>query len=301
MSLTINLPTKAIITTGTTVRLGMLPLNVRTPPTFTVTVAAAGTNVNVATTAIALRGATTIAVSALSAALPNRAVIIFQNGVRARLTAAAASAATSVVVESLSADIPSTTAGTWNAGSLAIASMFVPVTPTLTDIDAGDVLIFPGNNRVTVTDFAPAGSTVLDVLPLTTAVTAGQTATTRGLMTLAGCTDATPTPQPKAVESTTYNSGIGNEQVMVAVKMTLKLGFNLVVGDRGADILSAIMYNAASYDREVWAEINRPSDGLYAGAAVITNASDTAAVQDIAKRTVDCQFQGTSFTYTKAA
>lgn len=299
MSTQINLPSQSITTTNTTIRLKMLALGTRAPGTTTVTVAAAGTNVNVTVSAAAVRGATTLTVNALSAALPNRARIRFANGAQAILTAAVASAGTSLPVAFLSADVPSGMTGIWNAGALAVGSMYVPVDPLVAEIDAGEVLTFGTNNRVTVTDYCPAGSTVLEVLPLTTAVTAGQTAITQNLLTVAGATDATPSSAPKTVDATTYNSGVGKEMLVTGVSATLKIGYNLIVGDRGGDIITSLLLDPTFYNREVYAVVARPFDGVYEGAAIVTNNSDTAPVQDIAKRTADMQFQGVSFKFTK--
>ncbi len=301
MSLQVNLPSQAITTTNTTIRLKMLPLNTRTPSTTTVTVAAAGTNVNVTVNAAAVRGATSITVNAVSAALPNRARIRFANGAQAILSAAVASGATTLPVMFLSADVTSGLTGIWNAGSLSIGSMYVPVNPLVEEIDAGEILAFNTTNMVTVTDYCPAGSTVLEVLPLTTAVVANQTATTQSLLTVAGATDATPTSAPKTVDATTYNSGVGKEMLVTGVSATLKIGYNLIVGDRGGDVINSLLYNPANFNREVYAVVSRPFDGVYEGAAIVTNNSDTAPVQDLAKRTADMQFQGTSFKFTKFA
>jgi hypothetical protein len=299
MSLTIAYPSQTVVTTGTTVRVAELPLGTRAMPTLTATVAAAGTNVTVTMGATAaVLGATSLTVVALPAALPNRARIRFANGAQAILTAAAAAAATTLSVAYLSQDVAAGVTGTWNAGSLAIGSMYVPVNALVDQIDAGATLTFTGNNTVTVTDYCPAGSTVLEVLPTTVALTAGNTATYLALLNLSGATNATPSPQPKTVDTTTYLSGIGKEMVVTQVSATLKVEYNLQVGDKGGDVISSIMLTPAKYNREIFAQISRPSDGIYQGAAIVTQSSDTAPVQDIAKRSVDMQFQGVSFSFT---
>jgi hypothetical protein len=296
MSTSIAYPSQTIITTGTQVRVAELPAGVRTMPTLTMTVAAAGVDVTLALAAAGVRGATSITAAA-AVTLPARARIRFANGAQAIVTTAVAASAT-IPVDFLSQDVPNGTAGTWNAGALAIGSMYVPVAPLVGQIDAGAKLTFTGGLAVTVTDYCSAGSTVLEVLPLTAALTAGNTATYKALLNLAGATNATPSPQPKTVDTTNYNSGIGKEMVVTQVSATLKVEYNLMVGDRGGEVITSIMLNPSKYASEVFAQIDRPNDGIYQGAAIATQSSDTAPVQDVAKRSVDMQFQGVSFSYT---
>jgi hypothetical protein len=204
MSLQINYAAQSITTTNTTVKLRMLPLGLRTPATTAVTIAAGGTNATVTLTASAVLGANSLAATT-TAALPNKARIIFSNGAQAITTAAVAAAATTIPIEYLSADVTSGSTGVWSAGALTVGSQFLPVSALIAEIDAGEVLTFTGG-RVTVTDYCPAGSTVLAVLPLAVAATAAQTATTQSLLNVAGATDATPSGAPKTVDATTYNS-----------------------------------------------------------------------------------------------
>ncbi len=299
MGLQVNLPSQAVTTTNTRIRLKMLPLNVRVPGTTTVTIAASGTNnSNVTVGAAAVRGATSLTMSSVSHAIPAQGRIKFANGAQAILTTGAAANATSIQVAFLSGDVPSGMTGIWNSGSVSIGSQFLPVNALTAEIDAGEVLTF-GSQRITVTDYAPAGSTVLEILELTSAATVGATASTQNLLTVAGATDATPSSAPKTVDATTYNSGVGKEMLVTGVSATLKIGYNLIVGDRGGDVITSLLLNPDNYNREVYAVVSRPFDGIYEGAAIVTNNSDTAPVQDIAKRTADMQFQGTSFKFTK--
>jgi hypothetical protein len=313
MARTVAYPSQTVVTTGTTVKVAMLPLGVRAMPDISMTAVAAPAApiANLVTTAEIAIGAVAVPVAATTVAIPARGRIRFANGAQAIVTTAQAVGSTSLPVSYVSQAVPVGTIAIWNgggnqaasatqieaAGGLGIGSMVIPVAALTAEIDAGAILTF-GAVRATVTDYCPAGSTALEDLPLTAAITANTAATYQALLNLAGATNATPSPQPKTVDTTTYLSGIGKEMVVTQIAATLKLEYNLQVGDRGGEIITQVMLNPANYNREIFAEIVRPGDGTYKGAAIATQSSDTAPVQDIAKRSVDMQFQGVSFSYT---
>lgn len=295
----INLASNVVLTTGTYVGVRLLPVGTRVPPVFTVTTAAAGTNVSITLSAPAVVNATTITVSALSAAIPNRSKIYLSDGSFVRTNAAAASAATSITVEPLVNAIASGTTGTYNGGSLAVGSMFVPVTALPVDLDAGDVLVFTGNNRVTISDYCPAGTTVLETLPTTALLTAGNTATTNALSTIASVTQANPSPERKIVETTSFASGTGMERIATATGQTINLQYQIVRGsgelrDRGGEILTSIIYDPAFFNREIFVRLTR-QDGTYQGAAMVTDAPQQGDIQDRVIQTCNLQCQGVSF------
>lgn len=300
MSVQVNFPSQNIVTTGTTLRLKMLPLNSRTLPTLTITTATAGTDVSVTTSAIVNKGATTVTVASLSAAIPNKAKILFANGVTVRLSAAAASGATTLSIEAAPDAIPSGATGTFKAGTLAQGTMYLSVAALPADLDVGEILTF-GAVTVTVTDFAPIGSTVVDILPLPSLLTAGATATTLALLQLVGVVDCTPNSAPKTVDITNYTSGVGNEMVVTAVSKTMNMTFNRIVGDRGGIEIMKLLYDNSFYNREIYAQLIRPFDGTYEGAAIVTQGDQQSGIQDLVKQTANLQFQGVSFKYTPAA
>lgn len=296
----INLASSVALTTGTYVGLRLLASGTRVPPTFTITSAAAGTNVNVSITAAAIVGATSLTVSATSGAIPTRSKIYLSDGTFVRTSAAAASGATTLTVDPLRSAVASGTTGVYNAGTLSVGSMFLPVTALPTDIDAGDVLVFTGNNRVTVSDYCPAGATVIECLPLAGAVTAGQTATTNALSTVASVTQANPSPERKIVETTSMASGSGMERLATATGQTISLTYQIVTGagelqDRGGSVLTQIIYDPAFFNREVYIRLTVPGDGTYQGAAMVTDAPRQGDIQDRVIQTCNMQYQGTSF------
>lgn len=295
----VNLASNVVLTTGTYVGVRLLPVGVRSVPTFTITTAAAGTNVNISITAAVALGASSVTVSALSGAIPNRSKIYLSDGTFIRTAAAAASAATTLTIDPAASAIASGTTGVYNGGSLAVGSMFVSVTAIPTDLDAGDVLVFTGNNRVTISDFCPAGTTVLETLPTTALLTAGNTATTNALATVASVTQANPSPERKIVETTSMASGSGMERRATATGQTINLQYQIVRGsgelrDRGGDILTSIIYDPAFFDREVFVRLTR-ADGTYQGAAMVTDAPQQGDIQDRVIQTCNLQCQGTAF------
>jgi hypothetical protein len=181
----------------------------------------------------------------------------------------------------------------------AVGSRLVAVEPTPAFLDAGEVLMF-GATSVTLTDSAPAGSTLLFCLPLPDALAAGVSAATRGLLTVVGATNASPVASPKTTDATTYLSGTGVEMAIVGSNRTLNMSFNRVTGDMGGCLIMALLYEQPFLDREVWAEIVRPNGERYEGACVVTSGNQAAPVQEKVTQEANMQFQGDSFVFTPA-
>jgi hypothetical protein len=296
----ISYATQKVTSVFSTLRFVLLPRNNRIPPTYTIRLdATSHASVNVTTSAAAAINAVTIAVTALSAAIPNRSKIIFANGATARLTAAAASAATSLTVEPLTQSIPSGTTGTMNGGQLTVGAGYIPVLPTPVDLWPGEVLTF-GTTRVTLADRAPVGSVDLEVIDLTAALTASATSPAFASLYVAGTTDASPSSAPKLVDGTNFLSGAGQEQVTTGTSRTLNFAFQDIVGDPGAELIKQILYNDAAYDREIYAWLTRQNGERYEGACIITTGDSASPVQELVNITANLQFQGSSFKYTPA-
>lgn len=197
-----------------------------------------------------------------------------------------------------SRNVPSYTITTAAAAAISAESLQVQSTPIL--LDAGEKLNF-GGVIATLSNAAPAGSTILQLLPLPESIGNGATATTKALVFVAGCTDATVSPEIKNVDTTNYLSGIGMEKVTTGNAKQMKLDFNLVYGDRGGAILRRIAYDKTYVGREFYFYLLFPSGESHEGVALLESASPTQQVQD--KRSFSCnaQVQGDSYIYTPPA
>jgi len=86
----LNGPSNALVTTNIRLQIAELPLGIRVPPVYTITVATPGTAQSVTVGVAALIGATTLTVTALTAALPAFSILTL-GGSGAVVTSAAAS------------------------------------------------------------------------------------------------------------------------------------------------------------------------------------------------------------------
>jgi hypothetical protein len=151
---------------------------------------------------------------------------------------------------------------------------------------------------VTVSNRAAAAATSIQTLPLSASVASAATATTKALVFVAGCTEATVSPQIKNSDTTNYLSGLGMEKVTVGNAKTMNLNFNLVYGDLGGGILRKIAYDNAFAGREFYFRLAFPSGEVYEGVALLESASPQNPVQE--KRAFSCtaQIQGANYFYT---
>ncbi|MBO3459942.1 hypothetical protein G7B40_040155 [Aetokthonos hydrillicola Thurmond2011] len=195
-------------------------------------------------------------------------------------------------------NVPSYTITTTAAAAASAESLSVQATSVL--LDAGTLLNFSGV-IATLSNAAPAGSTILQTLPLPGSIGNGATATTKALVFVAGCTDATVSPEIKNVDTTNYLSGIGMEKVTTGNAKKMQLNFNLIYGDRGGTILRKIAYDKAYVGREFYFYLLFPSGEAHEGVALLESASPTQQVQD--KRAFSCsaQVQGDTYIYTPPA
>lgn len=195
-------------------------------------------------------------------------------------------------------NVPSYTITTSAAASANTESLSVQATPVL--LDAGERLNF-GGVIATLSNAAAAGSTTLQLLPLPGSIGNGATATTKALVFVAGCTDATVSPEIKNIETTNYLSGLGMEKVTTGNSKKMQLNFNLIYGDRGGNILRRIAYDKVYAGREFYFYLLFPSGEGHEGIALLESASPTQQVQD--KRSFSCnaQVQGDTYIYTPPA
>ena len=304
MGTIINLASNVALSTGTAVGVRMLPIGVRVPQAFSITTATAGTNVNISITTPATVGAVSIAVSALSAAIPAQSKIYLSDGSFVRTTAVANSAAVAISVSALTSAIASGVTGSFTAGTLAAATQNLSVTATPVELDAGERLTF-GSTVVTVSDYTPAGATTIEVLPTTAVLASGTTATTNSLYSVSSVVSCSPNPERKIVETTSYNSGPGMEKLATATGQSLNMTYQIVtrgsigneLQDRGGNILTNIIYDPTLFNREIFVRIIR-SDATYSGVAMVTDGGQQSDLQDRVIQTANLQFQGTNFTRT---
>jgi hypothetical protein len=195
-------------------------------------------------------------------------------------------------------NVPSYTITTSAAAATDAESIVVTATPVL--LDAGVKLNFAGT-IVTLSNAAAAGSTTLQTLPLLAPVGNAVSATTKALVFVSGCTDATITPEIKNIDTTNYLSGVGMEKVTTGNSKKMQLNFNLIYGDRGGNILRRIAYDKVYVGREFYFSLLFPSGEAHEGIALLESASPTQQVQD--KRSFSCnaQVQGDTYVYTAPA
>ncbi|MBW4580689.1 MAG: hypothetical protein KME42_14080 [Tildeniella nuda ZEHNDER 1965/U140] len=298
----LNYPGGAKVTTGIALRVGELPLGVRTPATYTVTVGTGGSSVNVIVAADAAIGATTLTVGALTAAVPANSILSI-GGQVVVTSAAAASSATSLTIYPANFTILNGTTFVYNPGTLTIGSRVIPVTALPALIDVGDTLLFNSTipQTLTVTGRSPAGATQLRVNAITSALTAGNSASTKALYAVVGCTvSPVPSPTPKVVDTTNLLSGIGMEKVITAISQEMSVDFNIVRGDLGGGLLVEILRDKDKYNKEIYFQVTMDDGERHEGVAIITAGPETGSVQDLRKIQCKLQVQGQTYVYTKS-
>lgn len=291
----IRYPSAIVTTVNTTVRLRPLPLNTRALPTFTITAITPAAQ-TFTTSAITNAAATTVAVTATPVALLAGETLTFTS-TTVTLTADAPQGSTSLTIAPSPGSIASAATATYTPVANALGNFRLFVSPTATFLDAGEQLTF-GGVTATLTRPAPLGSRVLFCQALSGAVANNATASTIALFTLVGATDASPSSAPKTTDTTNYTSGAGMEMAIIGTNRTLSVSYNQINGDLGAIAIQQILFNDAQFNREVYARIVRANGEIYEGAAIVTSGDGQSPVQEKVTRTVNMQFQGSSFVYT---
>jgi len=179
--------------------------------------------------------------------------------------------------------------------------MFLSVAAITTDIDAGEVLTF-GAIRVVNTDYVPAGAITLDILPLATTITAGATATTFALYQVASPLEVLPSPDIKTEDTTSMASGFGKEMVTTAIGVTLNVTFHMIddtftIFDRGGNEIRKTLFTTGLQGKELFVRVVRPGDGVYQGAAMVTQAPQQGGVQAKVTQQATMNLQGSSYSY----
>ena len=298
-SVKLNGPSNALVTTNIRLQIGELPLGVRVPPVYTVTVATPSTGQSVVVGVAAVVGATTLTVTSLGSSLPAFSILTLGGSGAVVTSAAAASGATTITVYPINFEIAANTAFTYDTGALTIGSTMIAVSALPVVIDVGTILTF-GAQSVIVTGRSPAGAVQLRVSALTTALVAGNSAATKGLYTVYGCTSSpVPSPEPKVVDTTNLLSGIGMEAKITAIKQTMAINFNVIAGDLGGGLLVDILRNKQKYNREFYFEVLLDYNELHTGAAIVTAGPESGEIQDLRKIAATAQVQGDSYSYNK--
>lgn len=296
---TLFYPAQVKLTTGAELRVKELPLGLRVPASFTITAATPTSNQTVTLTAAAAIGALTLAVSALSAALPANSLLFLGSAVVVT-SAAAASAATSLTIYPLNFELAANTQLLYNVGALTTGSTILPVAALPVLLDVGDKLTF-GAQTLRVTGRSPAGAIQVRVSAIGTTITSGATATTKGLLAVAGVTSSpVPSPEPKVIETTNLLSGIGKEQQVTGVSHTMKVMLDLIQGNLGGDVITDILRDANKYNRELYFELLMTDGELHSGVAIPTAGSESGEIQDKRKMDITLQIQGLTYVFTKS-
>lgn len=156
-----------------------------------------------------------------------------------------------------------------------------------------------GSTNVVLTDGAQFQATSLAIEPLTAVLATGATATTLGLRQLLGVTDSSINSSTNTVDVSNFKSGYGMESKTTGVDRTVSVSLNQIDGDFALDrIIKPILFDDAFAEREVYVQITRPNGEKYEGAAQVRNVNQPTAMRDVAKMTLEFQFQGKSFKFT---
>jgi len=221
-------------------------------------------------------------------------------GVSVVLAAAAAAAATSIVIYPVTFTILANTVFQFNPGALTLGSTMLPVSALPALIDVGTILTFTGGVRVVVQGRSPAGATQLRITPLSAALTAGNTATTKALLCVVGLTaPAIPSPEPKVVETTNLKSGVGQEKQATAVGQKLTMNYNLVSGDLGGAVLTRLVRDVSLYNREFYFESTLEDGEQHSGVAILEQSPESGDLQDTRKMQASGTVQGLTYVYTE--
>ncbi len=294
MTTTLFYPSEVKLTTGAELRVKELPSGLRTPASYTITAATPGSSMIVTLTAAAVIGAKTLSVSALSAALPSQS-LLFLGAACVVTSAAAASSATSLTIYPLNFDLATATQLNYDVGALTANSTLLPVAALPVLLDVGDRLTF-GSQTLRVTGRSPAGAIQLRVSAIVTTITSGATASTKGLLAVAGVTSSpVPSPEPKVIETTNLLSGIGKEQQVTGVSHTMKVMLDLIKGNLGGDVITDILRDKTKYKKEVYFELTMEDGELHYGVAIPTAGPESGELQDKRKMDITMQIQGLTY------
>lgn len=172
-------------------------------------------------------------------------------------------------------------------------------------LDSGLVLTFPANKSVKIAEgktIAQTATPITIVDPataLTLAIT--DTTTTKALLFVHGCSNATVSPQIQNEDGTTYTSGTGKEMVTVSNAKELAFEFREIYGDLGGETLLDIMYEDSDIGREFYFEVAEPDGEKHEGVAILNSASPQGGVQQLKTVSGSAQVQGSSYVHTKAS
>lgn len=163
---------------------------------------------------------------------------------------------------------------------------------------AGDVLIQQGDKltfnstvptTVTVSQDVIAGDLLINVLPVTTVIQSGNTATSNGFLMMLGVDDLSWKVSDKTIPTTSMESGIFTEEVKVRLGAEVSLSGFFRKGDPAAK--QVLIPCANSLDLEVAFRIEYPDRKYRSGFALLKNWEEGGKLDQIItfKGTLMCQ------------
>lgn len=188
--------------------------------------------------------------------------------------------------------------------TLTLVNGAAPVTGATVFLDAGLILNFGTNKVVQTAEAKSIGTTATPITivdpasPVTLATT--DTATTKALLFVHGCSNATVSPQIQNEDGTTYTSGTGKEMVTVSNAKQLAFDFNEIYGDQGGELLKGIMFDDTDIGREFYFQVLESDGETHEGVAILNSGSPQGAVHQLKKINGQAQVQGDSYVHTKA-
>jgi hypothetical protein len=194
--------------------------------------------------------------------------------------------------------------------SITIALINPPVGVTSVSLDVGTVLRFPGATPllppivVTLAESAAINVTAIaapfDTLPIATAIAANAVAKDKALLFLPGVKNGTVAPTIKAEDATNYGSGTGTEMVVTGNSKKNSMELTLVYNNPAHQLILDYCYDDAFTGLEAYLEIAFPHGEIHEGYALLTTATPQNAVQALRAMTLEWNFQGGCYNYTKA-
>lgn len=189
--------------------------------------------------------------------------------------------------------------------TLTLINGATPATGSQVYLDAGLVLNFGTGKVVTISEgkqiglTTPTTVTIVDPTATVTLATT-DTATTKALLFVHGCSNATVSPQIQNEDGTTYTSGTGKEMVTVSNAKELAFEFKEIYGDLGGELLKGIMFDDTDIGREFYFQVLESDGEIHEGVAIMNSGSPQGGVHQLKNISGQAQVQGDSYVHTKA-
>lgn len=137
---------------------------------------------------------------------------------------------------------------------------------------------------------------ILD-LPPGRAISANTTTTTNALSLVAGCKDVNISPEIQTTDTSNVSHGSEKEEKHTFISKKLSFDLTETYGDRGGQLLKDMSLSLSYRNREFWFRVDYPDGGYHQGAAIITSASTTGALQSTRQVRGDCRIQPGTYSY----